>query len=403
MRLKSVRDANFSDQRVLCRVDFNVPLKDGQVGDDTRIRAALPTLAYMLEQGARVILCSHLGRPKGVDDKLRLDPIAPVLEKLLNAELEKAGLGPISVLKLADCVGPEVEVAVAASGPAQVVLLENLRFHPEEEQNDPAFAAQLARLADVYVSDAFGTVHRAHASTEGVAHILPAYAGFLVEKEVSALAAVIADPKRPLVIVMGGAKISGKIEVLENLLPKADTVLIGGAMANTFLKATGREVGKSLVEDGMLDTARAMLELAKKSGTEFLLPVDYVVTDDVKNPTRVEVKAFDGLSAEDCAADIGPRTIENFRRVIAGARTVFWNGPMGVFETPQFAAGTLAVARALAAVYGTAHTVVGGGESVDAVNQAGVAARIHHVSTGGGASLEFVAGMELPGVKVLLA
>lgn len=403
MQLKSLRQAELSGKRVLCRVDFNVPLKDGAVADDTRIRAALPSIAFMLERGARVILCSHLGRPKGVDDKLRLDPIAPVLEATLNAELEKQGLGPVSVLKLPDCVGAEVEAALTDQRPDQVALLENLRFHPEEEQNDPAFAAKLARLADLYVSDAFGTVHRAHASTEGVAHLLPACAGFLVEREVAALAAVIAEPKRPLVIVMGGAKISGKLEVLENLLPKADTVLIGGAMANTFLKAAGRQTGLSLVEDSMLDTARAMLELAKRSGTELMLPLDYVVCDDVKNPARVATVAFDGIGAQDCAVDIGGRTAEHYRSVIARARTVFWNGPMGVFEQPQFASGTLAIARALAEVFATAHTVVGGGESVDAVNQAGVAQRIHHVSTGGGASLEFVAGMELPGIKVLLA
>ena len=309
---------------------------------------------------------------------------------------------PVEVLALADCIGADVQAAVAAAGPRQIILLENLRFHPGEEQNDPAFAAELAKLGDVYVSDAFGTVHRAHASTEGVAHLLPAYAGLLVEREVAALAKVTHDPAKPLTIVLGGSKISGKIEVLQNLLPLANSVLIGGAMANTFLFAKGLQVGRSLIEEDMADTARQMLDLAKQHGTELLLPVDYVVTDDMLEPTGVSTVAAASIGVSDIAVDIGSKTCRMYLEEINHSRTVFWNGPMGVFEIEQFSLGTLAIARALAGVYNTAHTVVGGGESVSAVVGAGLAGKIHHVSTGGGASLEFVAGRELPGLTVLL-
>ncbi len=403
MKLNSIRDASFAGKRVLLRVDFNVPLKDGQVSDDTRIRAAMPTLVHLLKAGGRVIVCSHLGRPKGgPSPEFRLDPVVPVLTERLNMLAQELGMQPFHVVKLDEVVGVQVQHAIAAGGPQDVFLLENTRFEPGEEKNDPELCKQFAALADVYVSDAFGAVHRAHASTEGVAHLLPAYAGLLLEKEVGNLAKVIADPQRPLVVILGGAKISGKIEVLDHLLPLADSVLIGGAMANTFLRAMGQATGKSLVEEEMVETAARLLEDAKQHGTELLLPLDYVVTDNLSNPRGQGVVEAGSIGELDIAADIGKRTREAYRRVIERARTVFWNGPMGVFEIEQFAAGTVAVAQALADVYNTAHTVVGGGESVAAVNQAKLAGRIHHVSTGGGASLEFVAGMKLPGVEVLL-
>lgn len=406
MRLRSIREAELRDKRVLTRVDFNVPLSAGEdgsahVADDTRIRAAVPTLAYMLQQGARLVLCSHLGRPKGVDDHLRLSPVAPVLEELLNAELSAAGQPAIRVTRLDDCIGEEVEAAIAAAGSDEVIMLENLRFHQGEEGNDPDFVAALAKLADVYCSDAFGTVHRAHASTEGVAHVLPAYAGLLVEKEIAALSRVVHNPAKPFVLVMGGAKISDKIELLENLIPKADRVLIGGAMANTFLRAQGFDTGASLVEESQLDTARRLVALADSGSTLLLLPVDYVVTDDVRNPLRVDVRLAHEIQPGDSAADIGPKTTASYIDALSDAATVFWNGPLGVFEVQQFSAGTLAIANALADIHDTALTVIGGGESVEAANRAGVADRIHHISTGGGASLEYVGGAELPGIKVL--
>jgi phosphoglycerate kinase len=403
MKLRSIRNVDLAGKRVLTRVDFNVPLFQGEVADDSRVAAAVPTIAYMLHKGAKVILCSHLGRPgKQVVEGMRLAPVAPVLERLLNSELEREGLGPVSVLALKDCIGPEVQQAIAAASPGQVVLLENLRFYAGEEANDAAFAGELAKLGDIYVSDAFGTVHRGHASTEGVAHLLPAYAGFLVEQEVAALAQVTQHPEHPFVIVMGGAKISDKIDVLENLIPKADIVLIGGAMANTFLRAQGFSTGKSLVEEEQLKTAAALVRLADDSKTMLLLPTDYMVTDDIHGPTRIRVAMAHEILENDIVADIGPQTIESYREALMDARTVFWNGPLGVFEQEQFAKGTLAIAQALSSIYESAHTVVGGGESVSAVHKAGVANRIHHISTGGGASLEFVAGYDLPGLKVLM-
>jgi phosphoglycerate kinase len=402
MKLNTIRDANFAGKRVLLRVDFNVPLKDGQVSDDTRIRAAMPTIVQLLKGGARLVICSHLGRPKGgPTPEFRLDPIVPVLSQRLNMLAQELGMQPFNIVKLDEVVGEKVKQAIAAGGPQDVFLLENTRFEPGEEKNDPELCKQFAELADAFVSDAFGTVHRAHATTEGVAHLLPSYAGLLLEKEVTGLAKIIADPQRPLVVILGGAKISGKIEVLDFLLPLADSVLIGGAMANTFLKAQGLPTGQSLVEDEMVGTAARLLEDAKQHGTEFLLPLDYIVTDNLQNPRGQGAVDANGIGELDIAVDIGKRTREAYRRVIERARTVFWNGPMGVFETPQFAEGTLFIAQALADVYNTAHTVVGGGESVAAVNQAKLANRIHHVSTGGGASLEFVAGLKLPGIEVL--
>jgi phosphoglycerate kinase len=431
MGLRSITNAALDGKRVLVRVDFNVPLRTDehgavQVADDTRISAALPTLEHLLEHGARVVLASHLGRPKGADPALSLAPVGRRLEELLNAHfgpllrlaeqhghadavlkplgiarLAEQGVEALRVVQLSDCVGPEVEEAVSALRPGELALLENTRFHAAEEANDPAFAAQLAALADVYVSDAFGTVHRAHASTEGVARLLPSYAGLLVAQEVHALRCVVDNPRRPLVIVMGGAKISGKLEVLQNLIPLADRVLIGGAMANTFLKAQGFETGASLVEDDMLDTARALLAQADADGKLLLLPVDYVVTDNLKQPGRIEPREAVNMQPGDVAADIGPVTLGQYTDALSDAATVFWNGPMGVFENPAFARGTLGIAEALAGLHGKALTVIGGGESVEAANAAGVADRISHISTGGGASLEFVAGQQLPGVKVL--
>jgi phosphoglycerate kinase len=392
---KTIRDVQVEGKRVLVRVDFNVPLAEGKVADDTRIRAALPTINYLLEHRARVILMSHLGRPKGkVVDGLRLNPVAEHLSELLGRP----------VRKLDDCIGPGVEAAVAemrcpepAEGqPGDVILLENTRFHPEERSNDPDFAKRLASLADVFVNDAFGAAHRAHASTVGVAEYLPSVAGFLMEKELTFLGQALTAPEHPFVAILGGAKISDKIGVIDNLLTKVDALLIGGGMANTFLKAQGYEVGQSLVEEGSLDVAREMLE---RGGEKLALPVDTVVADRFDAEANSKVVPVDQVPEDWRILDIGPKTVELFKQRLAGARTVVWNGPMGVFEFPRFAAGTEAMARILADSRAT--TIIGGGDSAAAVEQAGLADKMTHISTGGGASLEFLEGKSLPGVAVL--
>jgi phosphoglycerate kinase len=386
---QTLRDVGVQGKRVLVRVDFNVPLAEGIVADDTRIRAALPTIQYLLDRKAIVILCSHLGRPKGkVADELKMDPVARRLSELLKQP----------VPKLDDCVGPEVEAAVRAAAPGQALLLENTRFHPEEKNNDPAFAAQLASLADLYVNDAFGSAHRAHASTEGVAHHLPAVAGFLMEKELEFLGGALASPQQPFVAILGGAKISDKIGVIENLLDRVAVLLIGGGMANTFLKADGYEVAESLVEDSSLETARALLEQA---GHKLALPVDVAVADRFDADAFSQVVAVGNVPPGWRILDVGPRTLELFHERLAGARTVVWNGPMGVFEFPKFARGTEAVARMLAALPG-ATTIIGGGDSAAAVQRTGLADKMSHISTGGGASLELLEGKTLPGVAALL-
>ncbi len=390
MPKKTVRDIEVRGKRALVRVDFNVPLQEGQVGDDTRIRAALPTISYLLEHGAAVVLMSHLGRPKGVDDKLRLAPVGKRLSQLLGRP----------VRTLLDCIGPEVEEVIRAMQPGEVVLLENLRFHPEEEKNDPDFARRLASLGDFYVNDAFGTAHRAHASTEGVAHYLPAVAGLLMERELEALGKALQDPEHPFVVILGGAKVSDKIGVIRNLLRRADTLLIGGGMANTFLKVQGYAVGDSLVEDEALETARELLSQAQASGVGFYLPTDVVIAERFAADAVSQVVPVEQVPAGWRILDIGPRTAEAFRRALQGARLVVWNGPMGVFEFPAFAEGTRAVAQAVAEC--GAFSVVGGGDSVAALQQLGLAERIGHLSTGGGASLEFLEGRPLPGVEILL-
>ena len=387
MNKKTIRDVSWPGKRALVRCDFNVPLDANlQITDDTRIRAAVPTLQYLLEHGAAVILCSHLGRPKGVQDNLRLNPVAVRLSELLGQP----------VIKLDDCIGPDVEAAAEAMKPCDVLLLENLRFYPEEEKNNPEYAGKLAKLADVWVNDAFGTAHRAHASTAGVASYLPAVAGFLLEKEIAFLGEAVQNPKRPFVAILGGAKISDKIGVIENLLTKADTLLIGGGMANTFLKAKGYELGDSLVEASSLELAA---QLIAKAGDRLLVPVDVVVADAFSADARKKVTAADAVEAGWRVLDIGPQTVDLYASRIRGAKTVVWNGPMGVFEFPPFAQGTFAIARALADSGAT--TIVGGGDSVAAVEQAGLAERITHISTGGGASLEFLEGRELPGIAAL--
>jgi len=388
MNKKTIRDIDPRHRRLLVRVDFNVPLKDGRVTDDTRIRAALPTIQYLIEKGGEVILCSHLGRPKGgPDPKFSLKPAAERLSELLGK--------PVPLIS--DCVGPVAENAAADMLPGQVILLENVRFHPEEEKNDPAFAQRLSVLADIYVNDAFGSAHRAHASTEGVAHLLPGIAGFLMEKEIEYLSQAVDNPVHPYVAILGGAKISDKIGVIENLLGQADRVLIGGGMANTFLKAQGLDVADSLVEDGSLDTARALLA---KSGDKLVLPVDVALGDkfDAAANKRVTDVAG-GVPAGWRILDIGPKTVAAFGAALQGAALVVWNGPMGVFEFPAFADGTNAVARLVADCGAT--TIIGGGESVAAVEQAGLADKMSHISTGGGASLEMLEGQTLPGVAAL--
>lgn len=384
---KTIRDVEVEGKRVLVRVDFNVPLAEGKVTDDTRIRAALPTIKYLLEHGARVILMSHLGRPKAkVVDALRLDPVAERLAELLGKP----------VRKLDDCVGPEVEAVVAKMQPGDVILLENTRFYPEDESNDPAFARKLASLADIFVNDAFGAAHRAHASTTGVAEYLPSVAGFLMEKEITFLSKALEAPDHPFVAILGGAKVSDKIGVIDNLLTKVDTLLIGGGMANTFLKAQGYEIGQSLVEDESLDVARETLE---RAGERLALPVDVVVADRFDAEANSKVVPVGQVPEDWAILDIGPETVELFRRKLTGTKTVVWNGPMGVFEFPRFAAGTEAIARTLADSGAT--TIIGGGDSVAAVEQASLADKMTHISTGGGASLEFLEGKPLPGVAAL--
>ncbi|HQG03472.1 MAG TPA: phosphoglycerate kinase [Thermoleophilia bacterium] len=391
MRKRSVTDYPLAGKRVLVRVDFNVPLEGGRVADDTRIRAALPTIEYLLGQRCAVVLASHLGRPKGkVVEELRMAPVAARLAELLGRPVKTAR----------DCVGPEVEAAARALAPGEVLLLENLRFHAGETANDPAFAAQLAALADVYVNDAFGAAHRAHASTEGVAHLLPAVAGLLLTRELEMLGKLLTDPQRPFVVVLGGAKVSDKIGVIERMLDTADAVLVGGAMCFAFFKADGREVGTSLVDEEGLDAAAAIAAKAQREDRVFELPVDIVVAPAAEAGAPSTVVAADAMPVDQMGLDIGPATAAAFAARIAGARTVFWNGPMGLFEIEDFAAGTRAVGEAVAA--GDAVSVVGGGDTVRAVRRFGLEGRITHVSTGGGAALEFLEGKALPGVVVLM-
>jgi len=384
---KTVRDIDVKGKKVLVRVDFNVPLKEGMVADDTRIRAALPTIQYLLDHGAAVILASHLGRPKGgPDPKYSLKPVADYLSELVEAPVTFA----------ADCIGPQAESAAAALKPGEILVLENTRFYPGEEKNDLELARQMASLADIYVNDAFGTAHRAHSSTEGVARYLPAVAGLLMEKEIQYLGSAIQDPKRPFVAILGGAKISDKIGVIKNLLEKADTILIGGGMANTFLAARGLKMADSLVEADAVATAAELL--ARGSG-KLRLPVDLVLADAFDAAAQKKVVPTGDVPDGWRVLDIGPQTVAEFARVIAEAGTVVWNGPMGVFEFPAFAEGTYGVAKAVAA--SGAISVIGGGESVAAIQQSGLADKITHISTGGGASLEMLEGLVLPGLAAL--
>jgi phosphoglycerate kinase len=391
MDKQTIRDVDVAGKRVLVRVDFNVPLdREGHVTDATRLREALPTINALRQQGARVVLMSHLGRPDGqVNESLRLAPVAAELQRLLGA--------PVAYVR--ESVGPEAQAAVEHLTPGGVLLLENLRFHPEEEKNDPNFSRQLASLGDLYVDDAFGTAHRAHASTEGVTHFLPAVAGLLMEKELESFARILEQPERPLVAIIGGAKVSSKIGVLENLLEKVNRLIIGGGMANTFIKAQGHDVGRSLLEADKVELARDLMTRAAGAGVDLLLPVDAVVTDRLEAEAPRQAVGVDAVPADQLIADIGPRSVERFASAIADAKTILWNGPMGVFEVPPFAAGTRALADAVGR--STAVTVIGGGDTVAAVEQAGCADRMTHISTGGGASLELLEGRVLPGVAAL--
>jgi phosphoglycerate kinase len=389
----SIRDLALSGRRVFVRVDFNVPIKNGTIGDDTRISASLPTIRYALDAGAAcVVLASHLGRPKGKPNPdMSLRPVAARLSDLLQR--------PVAFAE--DCVGARAEDVVKTAPAGGIVLLENLRFHPEEEKNDATFARGLASLADVYVNDAFGAAHRAHASVAAIVPMLSdAGAGLLMEKEIEHLGAVLDAPQHPFVAIIGGAKVSDKIEVIENLIPRVDRLLIGGAMAYTFFKATGKPVGRSLVEDDKLDEARDVLDRAGQRGLALLLPTDHVVAEKLDASVPTEVLLVDDAAIGDrMGLDIGPATAKAYADALRDAKTVIWNGPMGVFEIDAFAQGTLAVARAVAAVKGT--TVIGGGDSISAINKAGVADQVTHISTGGGASLEFLGGRTLPGVAAL--
>jgi phosphoglycerate kinase len=393
MAVRTVRDLDVKGRRVFLRVDFNVPIKNGVIGDDTRIRSSLPTIEHLLREGpACLVLASHLGRPKGKrDPEMSLRPVAARLGDLTGRPVVFAD----------DCVGPAAEEAVRRAPAGGLVLLENLRFHPEEEKNDPDFAGRLAALADVYVNDAFGAAHRAHASVEALVRLMPeAGAGLLMEKELRYLGDAVENPERPFVAILGGAKVSDKIEVIDNLLPKVERLLIGGAMAYTFFKAQGKPVGRSLVEDDKLEAARAIMAAARARELPLLFPVDHVVASRPEAGAPADIIGVDDAAVGDrMGLDIGPKTIELFADALRDAKTVVWNGPMGVFEIPEFAHGTVALARAVADVAGT--TIVGGGDSIAAIKAAGVTDRITHISTGGGASLEFLGGQTLPGVEAL--
>jgi phosphoglycerate kinase len=393
MSINGLAEIDPAGKRVLVRVDFNVPQDEqGRITDDRRIEAALPTIRYLLERSARVVLASHLGRPKGMDEKWTLKPVAARLSELLGQPVKTAS----------DCVGPEAEAAVATLKPGEVLLLENVRFHPEEEKNDPAFARQLASLTDLYVNDAFGAAHRAHASTEGVAHLLPAVAGLLMQKELEVLGSALNKPRRPFVAILGGKKVSDKIGVIEHLMDKVDALIIGGGMASTFLKAKGYEIGDSLLDTDGIDLAKRVMERAASRGPRLELPVDVVVAKAFAPDAESQVVAAEAIPAGWQGMDIGPRTVARFREALADAQTVVWNGPMGVFEMPRFAAGTRAMAEILAQrTAAGATTIIGGGDSAAAVEQMGFADQMSHISTGGGASLEFLEGKVLPGVAAL--
>ena len=390
MAVRTLDDLNVAGRRVLVRVDFNVPLIDGTVGDDTRIRAALPTIRELKQRNAAVILCSHLGRPKGERrDGLSLSPVAAYLAELLDEDVRFAS----------DCVGEAARVAVSEMDSGEVVLLENLRFHATEERNDPDFARQLAELADCYVNDAFGAAHRAHASTEGVANLLPSAAGLLMAREVKALSSVLEHPEPPLVLIIGGAKVSDKFDVIETFIGIAQQILIGGGMANTFLEAKGNEVGASLSESELADEVLATLERAASEGTEVILPLDVMIAKSLDSIESAACVDADRVPPDQAIFDIGPKSVSRFESVIGQAGTVVWNGPMGVFERPPFDQGTLGVATAVAR--SESYSLVGGGDSVAALNAVGMARDIDHVSTGGGASLEFLGGKKLPGIVAL--
>lgn len=390
MNKKSIRDVELAGKRVFCRVDFNVPMQDGIITDDTRIRAAVPTIQFLVEAGAKVILASHFGRPKGqVVEEMRLTPVAAHLSTLLGKDVKK----------LDDSIGAEVEAAVQQMEAGDVILLENVRFHAGEEKNDPDIAKSFAALADLFVNDAFGTAHRAHASTAGIANYIPAVAGLLMEKEIRFMGGALSRPERPFTAIVGGAKVKDKIAVIENLLTKVDHLIIGGGMANTFLKAQGYGIGASLCEDDKLDLARTLMAQAKERNVSLLMPVDVVVADRFAADAEKQTVSIDAIPDGWMALDIGPKTVEQYHKVIVDSKTVVWNGPMGVFEMDAFAQGTIGVAKAMSECSGT--TIIGGGDSVAAVEKAGVAEQMTHISTGGGASLEFMEGKELPGVAVL--
>ncbi len=390
--IKSVEQADVAKKRVLCRVDFNVPLLNGQVSDDTRIRAALPTIEYLMQHNAKVILVSHLGRPagKGFEEALSLRPAAERLSQILGKPVAFAD----------DTVGPSARSTVEGLQDGDVAVLENLRFDKREKKNDPQFCEELASLADIYVNDAFGTAHRAHASTAGVAHLLPAYAGFLLHKEVETLTSLLENPQRPFTAILGGSKVSDKVGVIDALIDKADTLIIGGGMCFTFLLAQGKQVGTSLKEDEWVEKAAAMLEKAQQKGVSILLPSDVVVADRFAEDAKVETVSADGIPDNMMGLDIGPETAAAYARAIAQSKTVFWNGPMGVFEMKPFEAGTKAVAMAVAQNQQAA-TIIGGGDSVAAVNKFDLADKMTFISTGGGASMELVQGCALPGVEAL--
>ena len=396
MKKKTIKDLNknqLEGKKILVRVDFNVPLNEElEITDDTRIEAALSTIKYLISNQAKVILMSHLGRPKGkVIEKLRLNPVAQRLGELLRQKVKK----------LNDCIGEEVEKVVLNMQKGEVILLENLRFHPEEEKNNPEFAKALVNLADIFVNDAFGTAHRAHASTVGVARILPSYAGFLMAREIEVLSNLIENPVRPFVVVLGGAKISGKIEIVQNLLNIADRILIAGGMSYTCLAALGYEVGNSLLEEYDLEVVRKMLKKAEEKGSKILLPVDLIITKEVSEKIEGKLLEIDNIPKDGIGVDLGERSLIEFEKEIRKAKTVFWNGPVGVFEIEKYAKGTNRIAKILADMQGKVVTIIGGGDSIAAIDKAGLAEKMTHISTGGGASLELLGGKKLPGIEIL--